>query len=337
VSFSDLEPGDAAEIACGDTGPIFSPSGEVVACGVELFAWPTMETLAGLQGRPLSWGELDGTESLLLEVSRDTFATLDAAGTRHMVDTAGLEDQLIAEWGPGAEAVWLQSGIQTTTLRLDSWTPAGRDQLASAADTITATNITASPDARWAAIFRGGCSTSGCAFSIDIIDIASSIATSVAVSMPGTLADVWVTASGEVLFALSGDQGQFDLWRAKQGESPSLWLAGVSTWPLADNRLALADADGALIIDLASGQQEPLELPSGTPPSDLLTISPDSEWIAVRTEESSVVFMPRLGGDGRSTEVPVPSPVTVQWTGNPDYALFALGPPFTTVVVRIAD
>ena len=147
VEFNNLQPGDGAEIACGDTGPIFSPSGEVVACGGELFAWPTMERLADLQGQPLSWGELDGTESLLLEVSRDTFATLDAAGTRHTVDTAGLEGQLIAEWAPGGDAVWLQSGIQTATLRLDSWTPAGRDQVASAANTITATNITASPDA----------------------------------------------------------------------------------------------------------------------------------------------------------------------------------------------
>ena len=155
--------------------------------------------------------------------------------------------------------------------------------------------------------------------------------------MPGTLADVWVTASGEVLFALSANRGQFDLWRAKLGESPSLWLPGVTKWLLTDNRLALAGADNGLIIDLATGNEEPLDLPPGTPPSDVLAISPDSEWIAVRTEESSVVFMSRLEGDGRSTEVPVPSPVTVHWTGNPDYAVFAFGPPFTTVVVRIAD
>ncbi len=33
----------------------------------------------------------------LLEVSRDAFATLDAAGTRHTLDTAGLEGRIIAE------------------------------------------------------------------------------------------------------------------------------------------------------------------------------------------------------------------------------------------------
>jgi hypothetical protein len=337
AAFTDLAPGEAAEIACGDTGPIFSPSGELVACGRELFVWPTMERLADLQGRPLGWGQLGGTESLLIEVSRDAFATLDAASTRGTVDTAGLEGRIIAEWGPGGDAVWLQSGIQTATLRLDSWTPAGREQLASAADTITATNITASPDGRWAATFSRGCSTSGCAFSIELIDTATSAATAVAANMPGTLAEAWVTGSGEVLFALSGERGQFDLWRAKQGESPSIWLPGVGRWPLEGNRLAFAGMDDALVIDLATGDEEPLDLPSEIQPSDLLAISPDSAWIAVRTEESSVVFMPRLEGGGRRIEVPVPSPVTVHWTGNPDYAVFAFGPPFTTVVVRLAD
>jgi len=337
MGFNNLQPGDGAEIACGETGPVFSPSGGLVACEGGLFVWPTMETLAELQGQPLSWGELDGTESLLLEVSRDSFATLDAAGTRVTVDTTGLEGRIIAEWGPRGDAVWLQSGVQTGTLRLDSWTPAGREQLASAANTISATNITASPDARWAAIFSRGCSTSGCAFSIELIDTATSAATAVAGNMPGTPSPVWVTESGDVLFTVDrGSQG-FDLWRANQGESPLEGVTGVSRWPLAGNRLALAGADDALIIDLATGHEEPLDLPSETQASDLLAISPDSEWIALRTDESSVVFMPRLGGDSRSIEVPVPSRVTVHWTGNPDYALFALGPPFTTVVVRIAD
>jgi hypothetical protein len=296
-----------------------------------------MESLAELQGQPLSWGVIDGTQSLLLEVSPNTFATLDAAGMRRTIDTAGLEGRLIAEWGPSGDAVWLQSGIQTTTLRLDSWTPAGRVELASVADTITATNVTASPDGRWAAIFGGGCSTSGCNFSIDIIDVASSSATSIAFRMPGTLADVWVTESGDVLFMVSGESGRVDLWRARQGEAPSVWLAGVSVLQLAGNRLALAGADDAVVIDLAIGQEEPLDLPPGTRPSDLLSISPDSEWIAVRTDESSVVFMPRLGGDGPHTEVPVPSRVTVHWTGNPDYGFFHIGPPSAYIVVRIVD
>lgn len=337
MGFGDLPPGDAAEIDCGERGPVFSPSGELLACRRQLLDWPTMETLADLQGLPLSWGELDGKESLLIEFSQGMFGTLDVTGTHHTIDTEGLEGRVIAEWGPTGDAVWLQSGIQTATLRLDSWTPPGREELVSVADTITATNITASLDARWAAIFRGGCSTSGCAFSVDIIDVASSIATSVAVSMPGTLADVWVTANGEVLFTVDRGAGGFDLWRARQGEALSIWLAGVSVFPLADNRLALAGANDAVTIDLATGNEEPLELPSGAEASELLSVSPDSEWIAIRTDESSVVFMPRLDGDARSVEVPVPSPVTVHWTGDSDYALLALGPPFTTMVVRLAD
>lgn len=337
MGFGDLAPGEGAEIECGARGPVFSPSGDLVACGGELFEWPTMETLADLQGQPLSWGVIDGTQSLLLEVRRDTFATLDAAGMRRTIDTAGLEGRVIAEWGPSGDAVWLQSGIQTTTLRLDSWTPAGREELASVADTITATNVTASPDGRWAATFRGGCSTSGCNFSIDFIDVASSITTSIAVRMPGTLADVWVTESGDVLFMVSGDSGRVDLWRVRQGEAPSVWLAGVSVLQLAGNRLSVAGAADALIIDLANGREELLDLPSGAQASDLLSISPDSEWIAVRTDESSVVFMPRLEADAKRIEVPVPSRVTVHWTGNPDYGFFHVGPPSTYIVVRIAD
>jgi len=47
--------------------------------------------------------------------------------------------------------------------------------------------------------------------------------------------------------------------------------------------------------------------------------------------------MPQLEGDGDTIEVPVPSPVTGHWTGNPDYAYFHLGPPSTHIVVRLAD
>jgi len=87
----------------------------------------------------------------------------------------------------------------------------------------------------------------------------------------------------------------------------------------------------------AFGSEEPLDLPPGAEASDLLSTSPDSKWIAVRTDESSVVFMPQLEGDGDTIEVPVPSPVTGHWTGNPDYAYFHLGPPSTHIVVRLAD
>lgn len=339
VGFGELELGDAVEIACGETGPIFSPSGELVACGTDLFEWPAMGNVAVLEGRPLSWGELDGVESLLLDIGQGSLAVIDAGGTRRTVDTEGLEGSVVGTWAPSGDAVWLQSGMQTGQLRLDSWTRAGREPLVSTPNAISATNITASPDTRWVAIFNRGCSPSGCTFSLDLVDESTSGATTVAFNMPGTLGDVWVTEIGDVLFAVDGGSGRVDLWRARQGESPAIWFPQVSVWPLSRDRIALAGAGGAFIIDLATGAEQPLGLPAETQASDVLSISGDSEWIAISTDESSVVLMPVVDGTDRRFEVPVPNldALSVRWTGNPDYVVFHTGPPFTSTVIRLGD
>ena len=339
VGFADLEPGDVADIRCGEAGPIFSPSGDLVACGRELFEWPAMAVVVELQGRPLSWGELDGSEALLLEVAQNSLATIDAAGTQNTVDTTGLEGSVIGTWAPSGDAIWLQSGIQTDRLRLDSWTLAGRAQLVSAPNATSATNITASSDAGSAAVFSRGCSASGCTFSLNLIDVPTSAVTSVALGMVGLLAEVWVTDLGEILFSVDAGDGRFDLWRASPGTAPTIWFPQVSIWPQYGNRLAFAGAGGAFIMDLSTGTEQSLELPAGMQPADVISVSADTLWIAASTDESSVVLSPIVGANGRGFEVPVPSlaALSVRWTGNPSYAVFHTGPPFTSTVIRLAD
>ncbi len=339
VGFSDLEPGEVADIACGEAGPIFSPSGNLVACGRALYEWPAMASVVELQGRPISWGELDGSEALLLEVAQNSLATIDAAGTRNTVDTTGLDGSVIGTWAPSGDAVWLQSGLQTDRLRLDSWTLAGREQLISVPDAISATNITASSDAGSAAVFSRGCSASGCTFSLNLIDVPTSAVTSVALDMPGLLAEVWITDLGEILFSVDAGNGRFDLWRASPGTPPTIWFPQVSIWPQYENRLAFAGADGAFIVDLSTGTEKPLELPAGMQPANIISISADTQWSATSTDESSVVLSPIVGANGRGFEVPVPSlaPLSVRWTGNPSYAVFHTGPPFSSTVIRLAE
>ncbi len=125
----------------------------------------------------------------------------------------------------------------------------------------------------------------------------------------------------------------------RQGESPAVWFPQVSVWPLSTNRVALAGAGGAFIIDLATGAEQPLDLPAETQASDVLSISAYSEWIAISTDESSVVLMPIVDGTDRGFEVPVPNlaALSVRWTGNPDYAVFHTGPPSTSTVIRLGD
>ena len=132
-------------------------------------------------------------------------------------------------------------------------------------------------------------------------------------------------------------RGRVDLWRARQGEWPAVWFPQVSVWALSANRLALAGAGGVFIIDLATGVEQPLDLPAETQASDVLSISGDAEWIAVSTDEPSVILMPIVDGTDRGFEVPVPNlaSLSVRWTGNPDYAVFHTGPPFTSTVIRL--
>jgi hypothetical protein len=105
------------------------------------------------------------------------------------------------------------------------------------------------------------------------------------------------------------------------------------------NRIAFAGADGAFIVDLSTGVEQSLELPAGTQPFSVISITPDARSIATSTDESSVVVRPFDAAHAREVEVPVPSlaALSVSWTGNPSYVVFHTGPPFTSTVVRLAD
>lgn len=337
AGFSELEVGEAAELECGSTPPVFSVSGSLLACDQQLRTWPAMSSEAELTGMPLGWGQLEGSESLLLEVGPGRFTIVGASGAQRVVDTDGLEGRIVATWSPGGDAIWLQSGLQTPALRLDSWTLSGRKEHLSVPNDVGATNITASANRGWAAIWGSGCSPAGCGLTVAVFEAASSTTTPVANGLAGVLANVWVADRGDVLFAVAGDSGLVDLWRASPGETARLWVADAAIWPLVGSRLAVAAPDGAFVFDLISGGESALRLPPGTEAADLLSVSPASDWVALRSARSSVLFAPRTDAES-IIEIPLSSlsGVSVLWAGH-DYAALFTGPPPETIVVALRE
>jgi hypothetical protein len=333
--------GDVAEADCGSAPPIFSPSGMFVACGGQLVQWPTLTEVARLGGIPIGWGDLDGHESLLVQSSQGAALTvLDTFGNQQEIDVKGLEGRVNATWSPKGDAIWLQSGVQTRALRLDAWTSAGRVEIGSVPNQIGATNITANTGESWIAVWGSSCATgtntSSCQLTLAVAQAGASSLTPMAAEASGLIAAVWVTDDGTVLFTVPDEAGHFDLWRARQGEAASLWRPKASLWPLTGSKLALADGDRATIVDLATGQELALTLPAGIEPSALVSVAPDATWFAAESA-GSIAFQPLEASGETRPEVSLQSlaGVSVLWAGDDRYAAVFVGPPPTTIVVRL--
>jgi hypothetical protein len=321
---------------------MFSPSGMFVACRGQLLTWPALTEVArGLGGIPVAWGSLDGREMLLVQSGRGTYAVIDTAGTQLEVDVGGLQGRVVASWSPMSDAVWLQSGLQTSVLRLNAWTPGGRAELASLPNSSGATNIAASSNESWIAVWGSSCSIgtggSSCQPMLAVAEDRASTLTPIRTRASGVIAAVWVTNGGTVLFTVPSHAGRVDVWRAPTGQAAAIWRSEASVWPLSGDRLAIATADQATIVDLATGLGTPLPLPSGVEPSALVSVSPDAEWVAVRGADA-IVFQPVKTGGGTRPEVSLPSlaGVSVIWAGGDRYGAVFIGPPPTTIAVRLA-
>lgn len=337
--FEKLGPGDSVEADCGSTPMLFSSDGGMVSCGAQLARWPSMEGIAELQGIPIGWGTLGDVEVLLLMESRGGFATLDGAGIRREVDTAGLEGRILASWSPSRDAIWVQSGVQTSNLRLDAWGPGDRIQLAELPNNIQATNITASPNGQWAAIWGGGCAVSQQgtgAVTLGAAQARAESVTPIVVNLEGVLAAAWIADDGTVLFTVARQSGRLDLWRAAPAASPEVWFEDVTVSPLEDGQLAVISAQAVAVVDLAAATEAPLSLPEGIVPVDVLSISPDLSWFAYGSSDATVIFQ-RLQEPAANTEVPLPSltGVAILWPGDDEFAALFVGPPPTTIVVRL--
>lgn len=339
--FEELGPGDAVDADCGSTPMLFSTDGGLVTCGAQLTRWPSMETIAEVRGNPIGWGTLDGVEVLLLMESRGGFATLDGAANRQNVDTTGLEGRIVASWSPNRDAIWLQSGIQTPELRLDAWNPGSRRQLAALTNNIQATNITGSPNEQWAAIWGGGCAISqqgtGCALTLAVAEAGAESATPIAAKLEGVLASTWITNDGTALFAMAGQNGRVDLWRASPGATAEIWFQDATVSPLADGQVAVTSAQVAAIVDLAAATEAPLPLPDGIAPGDVLSFSPDQGWLAYGSSDATVIFR-QLQPASAETQLPLPSltGVGILWPGDDEFGAVFVGPPPTTIVVRLS-
>jgi hypothetical protein len=321
---------------------LFSPDGGMVTCAAQLTRWPSMESIAELQGVPIGWGALDDVELLLLRESSGAFATLDGAGNRHSVDTADLEGRIVASWSPGRDAIWLQSGVQTPDLRLDAWSPENRRLLAALPNTIQATNVTASPSEQWAAIWGGGCAVSqqgtGCGLTVAVAQAGAEIATPIVANLEGLLATAWVADDGTAMFTAAGQNGRVDLWRAPPGAAAEIWFQDVAVSPLADGQLAVTSAEVAAVVNLADATDTPLSLPEGVAPGDVLSLSPDLRWLAYGSSDARVSFR-QLQEASAETDLPLPSlsGVGILWPGDDEFAAVFVGPPPTTIVVRLID
>jgi hypothetical protein len=268
------------------------------------------------------------------------WTVLDTVGNQQEIDVAGLEGRVIASWSPNADAIWLQSGVQTRALRLDAWTSAARLEIGSVPNEIGATNITANTSESWIAVWGSSCATgtntSSCHLTMALAQAGASSLAPIVAEASGLIATVWVTGDGTVLFTVPGETGHFDLWRARQGEGASLWRPNVSLWPLSRSMLALADRDRATILDLTTGQEVALTLPAGIEPSALVSVAPDATWIAVQSA-GSIAFQPLEAVGKTRPEVSLPSlaGVSVFWAGDDRYAAAFVGPPPRTIVVRL--
>jgi hypothetical protein len=310
------------------------------ACRGQLLQWPTLTEVARLGGIPVGWGHLDGHESLLVQSSQGMFTVLDTLGKQDEIDVSDLGGRVTGNWSPDADAVWLQSGLQTDTLRLDAWTPAGRVEIGSVPNAIGATNITANRAESWIAVWGSSCATgtntSSCQLTLATAQLAGARLTPVVTEASGLIEAVWVTDDGTVLFTVPSQPGRFDLWRARPEEAASVWRSGVSLWPLSGSRLALAAGAQVTTVDLATGEEQPLSLPSGTEPSALVSVAPDAAWIAVQSD-NSIAFQPIEATGAARPEISLPSlaGVTILWTGDDRYAAVFIGPPPTTIVLRL--
>lgn len=269
------------------------------------------------------------------------FTALDTFGKQQEIDVSGLEGRVDATWSPKGDAIWLQSGVQTRALRLDAWTSAGRVEIGSVPNAIGATNITANTNESWIAVWGSSCATgtntTSCQLTLAVAQTGASCLPRTVAEASGLIAAVWVTDDGTVLFTVPGEAGHFDLWRAGRGEPASVWRSDASLWPLSGSRLALAAGGRATIVDLATGREVALALPAGIEPSALVSVAPDAAWTAVQSA-GSIAFQPlEASGDARP-EVSLPSlaGVSVLWAGDDRYAAVFIGPPPSTVVVRLA-
>lgn len=319
---------------------LFSSDGGMVTCGAQLTRWPSMDVIAELQGIPIGWGTLDDVAVLLMMDSRGGFAILDGAGIRQEVDTAGLEGRIVAGWSPSRDAIWVQSGVQTPKLRLDVWSPGDRIQLAALPNNIQATNITASPNGQWAAIWGGGCGVSqqgtGCAVTLGAAQAGADSMTPIVVNLEGVLAAAWMADDGTAMFTVARQDGHLDFWRASPTAKPDVWFEDVTVSPLEGGQLAVISADGAAVVDLAAATEAPLELPDVIVSGDVLSVSPDLGWFAYGSSDATVTFR-RLQEPAAETEVPLPSlsGVGILWPGDDEFAAVFVGPPPTTIVVRL--
>lgn len=301
-----------------------------------------MDPITDLGGWGLGWGTFDGAEHLLLRTAATGYETVEGDGQHHPIDTTALGGRVAAGWSPRADAVWLRSGIQTPVLRLDAWSPNETRQLASVRNDIGATNIIASQNTEWLAMWFSGCATSSpggsrCALTIAVTQPGVGFLVPLVVDLEGVLGSVWVADDGTVLFTVADANGRLDLWRAPVDGSPEVWFGGSTTSPLADAQLAVTSAETAAVVDLRTASETELDFPPDVSPAEVLSVSPDGVWIALQSREDSVTFRRRTSGSPQ-VDLPIspPTRVSVFWPGDDHFAAVLFGPPPTTTVVRIA-
>jgi hypothetical protein len=320
---------------------LFSATGELAACNAQLVSWPSMSPIADLKGIALGWGTLDGTDTLLVQGSGDGFTTLSGSGDREVVNTSELVGRITPSWSPSREAIWLESGVQTEQLRLDAWTPEGRRPLAAVANVIGATNITASPNERWVAIWGGGCAVSqqgaDCTLTIGAGEAASGNIVPVAGGLDGTLASAWVANDGTLLFTVAGQNGRVALWRSDPGSGAEIWYENATISTLNRARLAVTSSEGAVVVDLATATDTPLILPEGVAPASVISVAPDGEWLAY-SSQATIAFS-RREAPTPAAEVSFPSlaGASILWPSDQRFACVFFGPPPTNLVVRLSD
>jgi hypothetical protein len=342
-SFASLKPGDTRIVECGESAPQFNPSGDAMACGGAIYSWPEFERRATVRGTALGWGSIDGTDKLLLHDGAGTFSVADIGGHVTAIELKRGTGRTGAAWSPDRTEVWLETGIQTTTLGLVAWTPDGQRQIASVADPAqNYTNITASVDGAWVAVWGIGCATGGraetqCHFRGAVGPADGSAMTSIGPDINAVSSGIEFDDGGTYHFVVQPGGPGVDVWSGSPGAVARPILLNVRVWPVAGGSLALADATELRRLNFATGAQRPIELRAGISPDKIISVSPGADWVVafVGSGDETIRFGSLVAGQNAIEVSASGQEPSVLWSPAEDFAVLAEGPPFTTTVVRV--
>lgn len=340
-----LAVGDAISLECrGDSPPQFSEGGDLFVCGSDIYGWPSLERVSAVVGSPMGWGQLDDRDHLLVDRRPSGFFVVIPVGDEMQVAAEPLSGRTLASWAPDRRSVWLRTGVQTPTLTLIEWTPAGGSRvIASIANDINAAFITVSPDRQWIAAWAVGCTTGG----IPLCGVSGTMSrldgtgTVIPLDVPGHATEIAFLPDSSYYFLLQNPSAH-ELWHGVPGQEQNPVATG-GIWRLADGAFAVAADNGLEYLDLVSGVRRPLSAGTELAGREVISIAPSARWAAAWSDASqtglAVFPLDEPGPPIQLEDVsdPLDLPPIIVWPPDDDFLMFSGAVATDFRVARLAD